>query len=110
MEWYEILISILSGLAVTIPLVIELVKYVKLAIETKNWNKLVALVLNLMQEAEAKFDNGADRKEWVLTCVKAAADTINYPIDITEVGKLIDDLCAMSKLVNPPAIAEKTEE
>ena len=102
MEWYEILISILSGLTITIPLVIKLIEYVKKAIQEKNWNQLVVLVMNLMAEAEGKFDNGADRKAWVVGSIEAAAKTINYPIDIEQVSKLIDDLCAMSKLVNAP--------
>jgi hypothetical protein len=106
MEWHEIIISILSGLAATIPLAIQLVKWIGKAIEEKNWHNLVNLVMNLMAEAEGKFDNGADRKEWVLSMVEASAKTINYPIDIEAVGTLIDDLCAMSKLVNAP----KTEE
>jgi hypothetical protein len=102
MEWYEILISILSGLAATIPLVVKLVEYVKKAIQEKNWNQLVTLVMNLMAEAEGKFDNGQDRKTWVLSMVEAAAKTINYPIDLEQVSKLIDDLCALSKKVNVP--------
>lgn len=101
-EWVEIIVSILSGLAVAIPLVVELVKWVKKAVEEKNWQELLKLVTNLMAEAETKFNNGADRKAWVLTCVKASADTINYTIDIDQVGKLIDSLCEMSKKVNAP--------
>lgn len=102
MEWYEILTSILTGLAVTIPLVVKLVEYVQKAIKEKNWNNLLTLVMKLMAEAESKFDNGADRKQWVLGMVEASADTINYDIDLEEVGKLIDSLCAMSKKVNAP--------
>lgn len=107
MEWYEIVVSILSGLAVTIPLVIQLVKFVQQAVREKNWKSLLDLVTNLMKEAEDKFDNGADRREWVLTCVKATADTINYDINMDEVGALIDSLCEMSKVVNAP---KETEE
>lgn len=102
MEWYEILTSILSGLVVTIPLVVKLVEYVSKAIREKNWNNLLALIMRLMAEAEEKFDNGADRKAWVLGMVEASADTINYDIDIAQVGELIDSLCAMSKQVNTP--------
>lgn len=102
MEWLEIIVSILSGLAVTIPLVIKLVEYVKKAIKEKNWNKLLELVMKLMAEAETKFDNGKDRKAWVLNMVEASAATINYDIDLAQVGELIDSLCAMSKKVNPP--------
>ena len=102
MEWLEIIVNILSGLAVTIPLVVELVKYVKKAIKEKNWDKLLALVMKLMADAETKFDNGEDRKAWVLDMVEASADVIDYDIDIKQVGELIDSLCAMSKAVNPP--------
>jgi hypothetical protein len=102
MEWYEILTSILSGLVVTIPLVVKLVEYVSKAIREKNWNNLLALIMRLMAEAEEKFDNGADRKAWVLGMVEASADTINYDIDMAQVGELIDSLCAMSKQVNAP--------
>lgn len=110
MEWYEILIEILSGLIIMIPLVVKLVEYVKAAAMEKNWNDLLTLVMNLMKEAEGKFDNGADRKNWVLMAVKASADTINYKIDMDKVAKLIDDLCAMTKVVNPPAVSGEIEE
>ena len=110
MEWYEILISVLTGLAATIPLVIKLVEYVRKAVQEKNWNELLKLVMNLMEQAEAKFDNGDERREWVLMMVKASADTINYEIDLNVVAQMIDSLCAMTKVVNAPIVAEKTEE
>ena len=102
MEWYEIVVSILSGLAVAIPLVLKLVEYVQIAIKEKNWQALLELVTNLMQEAEGKFDNGPDREEWCLMMVKASADTINYDIDLELVRQLIQSLCEMSKIVNAP--------
>lgn len=110
MEWYEIVISILTGIAACIPLVINLVKYVKQAIKEKNWGDLVELVTNLMKEAETKFDNGAERREWVLMMVKASADTIDYDIDLNVVGELIDSLCALTKVVNPPVVTEEVTE
>lgn len=102
MGWVNVIVSILSGLAVAIPLVIELVKYVQKAIKEKNWADLLTLITNLMQEAEAKFSDGTERREWCLMMVKASADTINYDIDLAQVGQLIDSLCAMSKIVNAP--------
>lgn len=107
MKWYEIIVEILSGLIIMIPLVVKLVEYVKAAAMEKNWNDLLKLVMNLMKEAEGKFDNGADRKSWVMMAIKASADTINYPIDIDQVSELIDNLCAMTKVVNPPKIDEQ---
>ena len=102
MEWYEMITSILSGFVIAIPLVIKLVEYVSMAIKEKNWNNLLALIMRLMAEAEEKFDNGADRKSWVLGMVEASAETINYDIDLAVVGDLIDSLCSMSKQVNAP--------
>ena len=102
MEWYQIIVSILSGLVITIPLVVKLVEYVKKAVQERNWNKLLALVMRLMAEAEEKFDNGADRKEWVIGMVEASADIVDYEIDLDQISELIDSLCEMSKKVNPP--------
>lgn len=100
MEWYEIVISILSGLVAAIPLVVELVKYVKMAVQEKNWGNLVVLIMQLMMEAEANFESGAEKKEWVLDMVRSSACVINYNIDMEQVSQLIDSLCSMSKKVN----------
>lgn len=96
----NIIVSILTGIATAIPLIVQLVKYVKKAIEEKNWNQLLKLVMDLMEEAEKKFDTGAERKEWCLSMVKASASSINYDIDMDAVSDLIDSLCDMSKIVN----------
>ena len=106
MQWVNYAVSILSGLAVAIPLVIKLIEYVKKSIREKNWNKLLDLVMNLMKEAESKFETGAEKKEWVLAMVKASADTINYDIDTNAVSELIDSLCDMTKVVNAPSNTE----
>lgn len=103
MEWINYAVSVLSGLAVAIPLVVKLVEYVKKAVKEKNWNQLLKLVMNLMTEAEKKFETGAEKKEWVLTMIKASADSINYDIDTNAIGELIDSLCDMSKAVNAPS-------
>lgn len=100
MEWVKLALAIISGLATAIPLVIKLVEYVQKATKEKNWNKMLELVIDLMEQAETKFEEGADRKEWVLAMVKASADTINYDVDIDAVSAMIDSLCDMSKVVN----------
>lgn len=102
MEWINYAVSVLSGLAVAIPLVIKLVEYVRKAVREKNWNQVLKLVMDLMTEAEKKFETGAEKKEWVLAMIKASADSINYDIDTNAIGELIDSLCDMSKAVNAP--------
>lgn len=100
MEWLDLVVSILAGLAAAIPLVIKLVEYVQKAIKEKNWNVILSMVMNYMQIAEEKFDNGTERKEWVLAMVTESAKTVNYDIDMTVISNLIDSLCSMSKKIN----------
>lgn len=112
MDWVNVIVSILSGLAVVIPLAVELVKWVKKAVQEKNWSKLITLVMTFMAEAEKMFSTGEERKNYVLLAIKASADTINYPIDMEQVSKLIDEIVAMSKVVNAQSeqAVEKVKE
>ena len=112
MDLLELIIEILAGLTVVIPLVIKLIEYVKKSAMEKNWNNLIRLLMELMATAEEKFDNGADRKQWVVAMVQASANTINYPITEKELSDLIDNLIALTKKVNIKAIEEikKVEE
>ena len=66
MEWTKLIVSNLTGIAAFIALVISLVKYVKQAIKERNWPQVVKMVSDYMTRAEEMFDNGADRKEWVM--------------------------------------------
>lgn len=100
MAWWQLLIEVLSAIIMMIPLVVKLVQYVELATKEKNWGNMLRLVTDLMTTAEDKFDKGADRREWVLMMVESSAKTLNYNIDLEQIGKLIDDLCAFSKTIN----------
>lgn len=107
MEEVKLVLSLVASIAASataiITLIYELVKYVRKAAQEKNWAKMMELVVDLMKEAEVKLSTGADRKEWVIAMAKAAADSINYDIDVDAIGKLIDDMVDMSKVVNAPA-------
>lgn len=59
--------------------------------------------MKYMETAEEKFATGAEKKEWVLAMVKASADTVDYDIDLAVIGDMIDKLCDMSNVINPPA-------
>ena len=109
MEILELVIEILAGLLVVIPLVAKLIEYVKKSTLEKNWSNLIRLLLNLMATAEEKFDNGADRKRWVIAMTQASANTINYPISEQELSKLIDNLVELTKKVNVKIEEVKTE-
>lgn len=109
MEILELIIEILAGLMIVIPLVAKLIEYVKKSVLEKNWHNLIHLLLNLIATAEEKFDNGADRKQWVIAMVQASANTINYPISEQELSKLIDNLVELTKKVNVKIQETETE-
>ena len=96
----EYLPRILMGVAVLIPLIIALIKYVKKAADDKNWNIIVKMVLDLMVQAEEDYSTGAERKEFVMNQLRAAAKTVDFEIDWDKVSDLIDALCEMAKGVN----------
>ena len=100
MEWYEIIVSILAGIAGCIPLVIKLIDYVKALAKEKNWGKLLVIVSSFISEAETLYADGASRKQYVIASVMAISKTIDYPVDEEMLGELVDSLVALSKKVN----------
>lgn len=105
--WIELIIAILSGLVATIPLVVQLVKYVKAAIQEKNWSKVMKLVLNLMTEAEKVYSTGAERKQYVISSIESIKDTLNYQVDMDQISQMIDAIVAASKTINAEVVVSK---
>ena len=104
--WIQIAISILSGIAVAIPLIIKLVNVVKDSVKEKNWNLLMKMTMDYMTEAEKNIASGAERKEWVMSMVIASAANINYTMtddDVKKIEDLIDAICDASKILNNSA-------
>ena len=91
---------ILVGLAVLIPMMIALIKYVKKAAEDKNWNIIVKMVLDLMVQAEHDYSTGAERKEFVMNQMKVMATTVDFEVDWDKVSDLINALSDMAHEVN----------
>ena len=102
----SLIVAVLSGLAACIPLAVKLVQYVQKATEEKNWGQLLGLLVDLMEEAEQKFSEGATRKEWVMAMVQTSAEYVAYPIDTQALSDLIDSLIAMTKTINAPEAVE----
>lgn len=103
MNWVQLITAILAGLATAIPLVVKLVNVVQAAVKEKNWNQLLKMMMDYMAQAEKNISSGAERKEWVMSMVKASAATINYdltPEDEAKLADLIDAICDASKIIN----------
>lgn len=100
MDIINLIVAIISGVCTCIPLVIELVKYIKEANRSKNWTGLMQLVLRLMAEAEKNFATGAEREEYVISTIKAMENTLNYDIDEQVVREMIASIVEASKTIN----------
>lgn len=103
MEWYEIIIRVLSGLVVVIPLVTKLVTVTTAYVREQNWNKIIVMVTEYMVTAETMFDKGSDKKAWVLEMIKTSANVSNFDLteeNLAKISALIDDMCALSKQIN----------
>ena len=98
--WMNIILPILSGLVATIPLVIKLVDMAQKAHKEKNWGAVVQLTLKLMAEAEQNYTNGEDKKNYVMSSIKAMEDTLQYDIDEKAISELIDAIVLTTKKVN----------
>ena len=109
MSWVDIVVSIMSGLAVCIPLVVKLVNVVSTYVKEKNWSQIVAIVLDLMKEAETLFSDGATKKAYVMASVESAAKSINSNYDEAakqKVSDMIDAICATAKIVNAEEVSD----
>lgn len=99
----EMVLSVISGLCVCIPLVIQLMSAVYKHAKEKNWSALMSYLLDYMAEAENLFEKGADRKVWVMEMIEETADMLNYPYDDEarlKVSGMIDDICDASRIIN----------
>ena len=111
-EWVEMIISILSGLAVTIPLVIKLVQVVVQSTKEKNWNKIIVMVTEYMATAETMFKHGQDKKAWVMEMLKTSAKVSNFDLteeNLLKISELIDQMCTLSKQINKESKEEVSE-
>lgn len=103
MEWYEIVVSVLSGLVALIPLVYKLVAMTTSYVKEKNWNKIIVMVTEYMMTAETMFETGAERKSWVIEMLKTSAKVSNFDLteeNLLKISELIDQMCALSKTIN----------
>jgi len=99
----EIIVSVLSGLAVCIPLVFKLVQFVQANAKEKNWSNILKLVVSYMSQAESLYTEGVAKKAWVMGMVEQSAANINYDLTAEnkqKISEMIDAMCDMAKVVN----------
>jgi hypothetical protein len=100
MEVLSLIIAILTGISTCIPLVIQLIKYIKMSIAEKNFGNIMQIVIDLMPEAEEKFSTGEARKQYVMSNVESLSNKLGYEVDLDKVSAMIDAIVAASKKIN----------
>lgn len=103
MEFNDVLsliLAIISGIGTCIPLIIQLVKYIKMATAERNFGNIMKIVIDLMPEAEEKFSTGAARKQYVMSNIESLSNTLHYDVDLEKVSAMIDAVVAASKKIN----------
>lgn len=100
MDIINIVVAIITGVATCIPLIISLVKYIKEAAKSKNWGALMALVIQLMTDAEKLFATGAEREAYVISTIKSMETTLNCDIDENAIKEMIAAIAKASKIIN----------
>lgn len=98
-EVLRLVLSILSGIAICIPLTIKLIDAIKALVKERNWSKIVDETMQYMAIAKEKFENNADKKEWVMAMVAHSAKALRYDVDMDAISNLIDSVCDVSKIL-----------
>ena len=96
MDWVFIIALVAAVVAEAIPFIVTIIKYVKENSNERNWTNLVKLIFDLCMQAEEEFELGADKKEWVLSMLKATADSEM----LEKVSNLIDSFISATKVIN----------
>ena len=96
----NLVLAIITGLGTAIPLAIQLVKYIKLAIKEKNFGKIMKIALELMTEAEENYATGAEKKEYVMDSIAKLSKSLDYDVDLDAVSAMIDAIVESSKKIN----------
>lgn len=100
MDIINLVVAIVSGIATCIPLVIQLGKYIKEVVKSKNWSALMALTIQLMTDAEKLFATGEERKKYVMSKIKEMENTLNYDVDEAVVSEMINSIIEATKKIN----------
>ena len=106
-DWVELIVAVLSGICVCIPLVQKIIVLTRKNVQEKNWPALMDMVMTYMEKAEGMFEEGSDKKAWVLGAIETSQALVNYDIDMDVVSAMIDQICDTSKVVNAPSKASK---
>lgn len=99
----DAIIAILSGVTVCLPLVFKLIETVKQLVNEKKWNILVRNVFVLMTDAEARYQQGEEKKNYVMSAIEIIAAQIGFDYDEeakAKVSAMIDEVCEISKEIN----------
>lgn len=96
MNYIELGIS----LAVIVSLAVALFVFVKKCLKDKGWAKLLDFALSVIEEAESKYESGADKLEYATAMILKVAEEIGFKISESDVKIMIENIIKVTKSVN----------
>lgn len=100
MNYLEEIITILSGLLILIAYFTKLVSALKKSRDYKNQNTTNIELMELIKLSEELFENGENKKTFVLERIKDFVNENNFNIDFEEIDKMIEKYINMTNKVN----------
>lgn len=92
--------SIIIVAIIVVILAIRLTQYIQSKKDINHYNHLAKIIMNLLLTAEEEFDNGKDRKEYVMNNVKSLNKIFGHNLDLDQISKMIDSIVDVTKKIN----------
>lgn len=99
-NWIDLIIAICGAVSVIVPLAIKLYTTTKQLVQEKNYTKIISGIAEIAKEAEGLFDNGTERREYVLNILKVTSDNLGVPYDEVRFDKELTKIVEAAKKIN----------
>lgn len=100
MSYLEEIITIISALLILIAYFTKLLSAIKKSRDSKNQNITNTEIMELIQLSELLFDNGENKKTFVMERIKDFVRDNNFNIDLEETDKMIEKYVNLTNKVN----------
>lgn len=100
MDIEHIVKSIIIAAIIVVILVIRLIKYIQSKRYTHDYRELEKVIIDLLLKAEYEFDNGKDRKEYVINNVESLNKIFGYNLNYDQISEMIDSIVDATNKIN----------
>ena len=99
-EYIDLIIAICGAISVIVPLAVKYYNAIKSLIKEKNYIKILDILRDAAAEAEKLYENGAEKREYVLNIVKVSCDNLKVEYDEKRFDEELTKLIVATKEIN----------